>query len=151
MLRHLALVMTDVSLNPWLNFTLSSIYEHFKCSLDCLKLTLSNQNKQTHIFLMQPLQTICFITVIYYPLDSLSILFILFFLFFSLLQFFQLCVYLFYNLQEFSLLFVKNYILTSNSTRKQYKEKHSISILKFQRFQTPSVINRYVIRWVNNQ
>ena len=45
MLRHLALVMTDVSLNPWLNFTLSSIYEHFKCSLGCLKLTLSNQNK----------------------------------------------------------------------------------------------------------
>ena len=44
-LRHLALVMTDVSLNPWLNFTLWSIYEHFKCSLCCLKLALSNQNK----------------------------------------------------------------------------------------------------------
>ena len=38
----------------------------------------------------------------------------------------------------------KNYILTSNSTQKQYKEKHSISTLKFQRFQTPSVINRYM-------
>ena len=33
----------------------------------------------------------------------------------------------------------KNYIQTSNNTAKQYKEKHSISILKFQRFQTPSV------------